>query len=81
MSVLQSREWVLVFSYEAWIFFSERICKIVNFLITENLHMDKHKEKSGGEELDSYIKIKFVHMHVKYVRYDEISFVQVHVKV
>lgn len=33
-------------SYEAWIFLSQRVSKIVTFLITENLHMDKHVEKS-----------------------------------
>lgn len=67
---------VVVFSHEAWIFFNPRICKIVNFLITENLYM----QGRAGRDLDSYVKIKFVYMHVNCVRYNEMSCMQIHVK-
>ena len=61
----------------------QRICEIVNFLITENFHMDKHVEKSGRKKkgLGSYLKIKFVPVDIDYVRCDEISFMQIHMKV
>lgn len=46
-------------SYEAWVFFNQRIWKIVNFLKTEDLYMDKHVEKYRGEKgLGSYVKNK-----------------------